>query len=394
MIHLDRNHHPSPLSPHSNSNLILPTAHTDQLKLLSRSPLTRDERPAQQDQPQEHYVAESDSLFEVDSTSLLGQYEYEKEKITEDDVIASTISPDASLQFEVDPIHDFANHQFEAEPLSPNDQRSSSLSPPPDSGSPKPVDVSSPPVPSEEVQQTVPEAIAVEETAFEETIPEPTEATVATPVDGPHAEPSSRHSTPLSELSPPSEHEELPEGNAEYDVNVTVPPVVVSDADANGMVTDVELPTPSENEAKVEVVEEELGHEEKQEDTSTVSPPLDQRSLTAVSPQPPADPPGLTPAPEAVSKPASIPGQMSTEPTPSIATPSAPSKPSPTAPEKHPVPQRAPSQEGRSLSRQPSVTRPSTSGTPVPSTDKGVRLLELNHELLKCVNLRPSCVDI
>lgn len=107
MIHLDRNH-PSPLSPHPSSNLILPT---DQIKLLSRSPLTHDDKPVHQ------------------------------ETAVELDVVENTPPLD-------EPVHSPPPDV----PTSPNGHRSSSLSPPPDSGSPKPT--SPPVVPVEATEHT------------------------------------------------------------------------------------------------------------------------------------------------------------------------------------------------------------------------------------------------
>ena len=99
---------------------------------------------------------------------------------------------------------------------------------------------------------------------------------------------------------------------------------------------------------------------------------------------------------EEVSMKPSVPKSVPTQSTNTLTLPSAtnlnPSPPqrisierssSTPAPAKSPSTSSVPEKETRSASRQPSVSRPTSSTPTPPSMDKGVRLLELNAELLK-----------
>src|ERR1700729_3723865 len=111
MIHLDRNHHPSPLSPHSNSNLILPTPHPDQLKLLARSPLAHDDKPVLQE------TVSTNTTVNPESTAV--------PSIGEE--VRPGTPPVVQPPTEEPPT--------EPHPASPNGRKSSPLSPPSDAGS-------------------------------------------------------------------------------------------------------------------------------------------------------------------------------------------------------------------------------------------------------------------
>jgi len=335
MLHLDRNHHPSPLSPHANSNLILPT---DQFKLLSRSPLAHDDKPAHQN-----------TTVDLDATDTP----------TGEQVVAKQPTPPPPVDGPVESHSPAETHSPTAP--TPNGHRSSSLSPPPHSGSPGPTAATSPLVLSEE--------------PIEEPAPEPAEPSNAVPAEEPVAEEEA--ASPLSELSPAPEQEESFEDDKEDNTDLATSPAEVEEAEMTAEVTEI----PAETE-KIEAVET---TEFKKEDNSTI--PSEHTSPAAIPPQSPDAAP--TPVPESESKTTSTSDPMSTDPTPN-GDQSAVSKSKTAAaksPAKSPAPESSSSQEPRAASRRPSTSTSSSSGPLEPSKNKAERLLELNEELLKFVML-------
>lgn len=310
MIHLDRKHHPPTISMHSSPNLILPTTHTDQLKLLSRSPLTRDDKLVQQ----EHQERPSNAAVEIDLTHLPAPPASDAVSVDETVKTHSSAPPSPGAET---PVH-----------------RSSSLTPPPESVSPKAT--------SPEVEETA----AVEEDATE-------------------AE-ASRHSTPLSELLPPSDQDD----SFGDDTKDVVGASEVSDADnqvADGVDDSGET--------------SEIKEEDNKEDLSLGSTSIEQKLQSAVSPRSLSTTSTLiSPRPLAESD-----GKLSSSPERTFTATSPAALKSSVKPS---ASEFMLSQEPRAGSRQPFVPNTSLTGTPTPSTVKAVRLLELNGELLKCVPFR------
>jgi hypothetical protein len=339
MLHLDRNHHPSPLSPHANSNLILPT---DQFKLLSRSPLAHDDKPAHQN-----------TTVDLDATDTS----------TGERVVAKQPTPPPPVDEPVESHSPAETRSPTAPTASPNGHRSSSLSPPPDSGSPKPTAATSP--------------LVVPEEPIEEPAPEPAEPSNAVPAEEPVAEEEA--ASPLSELSPAPEQEESFEDDKEDNTDLATSPAEVEEAEMTAEVTEI----PAETE-KIEAVET---TEFKKEDNSTI--PSEHTSPAAIPPQSPGDaaPTASTPVPDSESKTTSTLDPMSTDPTPNGDQSVVSKSKTATAksPAKSPAPESSSSQEPRAASRRPSTSNSSSSGPPEPSKNKAERLLELNEELLKFV---------
>jgi hypothetical protein len=310
MIHLDRNHHPSPLT---SSNLILPSVHADPLKLLSRSPLTHDDKP----------VVQQESLPTVASNTTVDE---------DKDVVANPATVD--------------RESHSPAPAFPDVQKSSPLSPPSDSGSPKLIEATSPPV----VPEDTPEQPA------SETAPEPSaqaEELVAT----------EDATSPLSELTSAPEQEDDDDKLDNPDQGTTP----AETADAAATAEEAEVPTEMAEERKVD---------ESSEHT------LENTSPAAIAPKSPSAA-ILSAASSGPKKRTSTSEHMSTDPAPAddqrdaSKSPMAPAK----SPAKSPAPEPSSSQEPHAPSPQPS-----SSDAPALSKDKAVRLLELNGELLKCVH--------
>lgn len=330
MIHLDRNHHhPSPLSPHSNSNLIL---QQDQIKILSSQALSRDEPKSEQ--PQEDPFLAND-LFDFNVTDI-----QEPDPVGVDEPVASEVAVDADAVNEdveepvaapeADPTP--TDPPIEEHPTSPKPDRSSSLSPPPTDDA-----VASPKL-TEAVEEEFP--VTTEETV-EATVEDSEDARAEEPAAKTEAE-EERMGSPLSELSPAPEHEEPESAQQKGD-------------EAQGVEGNA-----SEEMAKVEEEEskvEEVSMEHSEPNSATAVPAEQTNTL--------ASPPAIKPS-------SSPPQRMSIEPDSS--TP---------APAKSPSTSNVPEKEAQSASRPSSVSRPASSTPAPPSTDKGVRLLELNAELLK-----------
>lgn len=316
MIHLDRNHHhPSPLSPHSNSNLIL---QQDHLKILSTSQaLPRDEPKS--DQPS----FSANDLFDFNiqevgvHESVLSQVVVDPDAAAHDDLQEPIAVPES----------DHTDLHAQEQLTSPKPDGSSSLSPPPTD------DAVASPIPIETVQE--PFLATTEETA---------QATAEDSGDGKTEEPVVKTEldvereeidSPLSELEPAPEQEAAQQNGDEA-------------LDAGGSVS-------------VETVK---GEEEGNVEEVSMKP-----SEPMVVP---TEPPNTLTLPSATKLNSSSPQRTSIERDSSMP-----------ASAKSPSISNAPEKETWSTSRQPSVSRFASSTPAPPSTDKGVRLLELNAELLK-----------
>lgn len=335
MIHLDRNHHPSPLSPHANSNLILPPNHSDQFKPLSRSPLAHDDKPIQLAAAPPNVTLDSDATHTSTAEELL---------------VAKQCTPPVDDPLQPSPV-------FPLQLPTPNGQRSSSLSPPPDSGSPKSTAPSSPSVVPEE---------PFEDPALEVPVPAPSEVPAT-------QEEEQTAVSPLSELSPAPELDTTSEDDKQDSVDEPTSPTEVADA----TIVEARVPTDAEKVA----TEEETEHKE---EDSTKSPTSEDTLPVALPPQSPGP---SAPVPDAESKTTSISdtimsSDLTTNEDHTESKPAAVKSPS-KSPARSPIPEPTSSQEARGPSRQPSVS--SSSSEPVLSKDKTVRLLELNGELLKFV---------
>ncbi|TFK43059.1 hypothetical protein BDQ12DRAFT_163316 [Crucibulum laeve] len=201
MIHLDRNHHPSPLDTHEKQ--------LDSHPILSwEDHLSHDDQPFQQD-------------FIPDATTTTTA----SERVTSDnDTVPPKPGPVTPIDAN-DPAHTHSSSPAspaDGNSTSPTRDRSSSLSPVPETGTPHTqTDTrSSPPAPSAAEEKEAPEEVPTREEEEE-----PEEVRVA--------DKASRVSTPLSELSPPPpDQEDEPEPPKPEEQQKENPPEAPKEAEA------------------------------------------------------------------------------------------------------------------------------------------------------------------
>jgi len=345
MIHVDQNHHTSPLSP--KQNLILPT--TDQHNIISWSPLRHDDKPFLQDQ--DNYLSES-------ATGIQPDLDLPNNPSNNDGA--------ASLPGPITPIddNDPVLTRISASPstASPADiaDRSSSLTPPPESGSPLPVaqhqDLinasEDPPLDSVDAagEEEEEEKVAKKEEEEEQAV-----------------EKLSRQSTPLSELSTAPEQTDkavedgMGQSETHADESITL--------EAEKLVAHADVVSAPESSVALT-------------DSGIISEMTDE-SVNKPSEASNAPPDSSPPRPSSPRQ--HVASELTTEP-PSSSLPQSSIQngipTTPTIPPKSPSSEAGPSSTPTTTNGRPSIPTTKSSISPSPPS-KAVTILELNAELLK-----------